>query len=463
MSTLATLDNPIIDEYDRDEMEELDNVAAENPDPEIVQDRIVWDHPGFSDIPTWEIYRPFDENVRVHHPHSLDLHKGTTFEKKEDVILAVQKYSILNRVEYRNVERVKKYVRGGLRVFVTQRTTYLTVRTYRGEHICHNNNILQSNIHLNAHFIAREMRNAMDANTRFSTRQIRNLIQRDYGYEISYWKAWKAQKKALVYLFGKWDESFNRQPHLMQALQDSSPNNFVKWDGTPLDDGTMQYNVKLLVAIGLDAHNHILPLAFALVESENNSSWKWFMSCIWEGVTQQEGLCVVSDMHNGILAAMREPEWQKHRAFHRVSVRHLQSNFMTKVKDEVLKAKLGDVAYAKKELKFKKKFAELLQLLHDKRLAHKWLEDMDVELWTQAFDHGGFRWGSMTTNASECLNKILKNGCDLPVSSLVMYTFKQIATYFLNRYQSPYNIDGAIFPPKLVKDWLNYGLGLSST
>ncbi|KAL9668423.1 hypothetical protein QQ045_002804 [Rhodiola kirilowii] len=197
----------------------------------------------------------------------------------------------------------------------------------------------------------------------------------------------------------------------MQALQDSSPNNFVKWDVTPLDDGTMQvnrifwsffecihafnhcrplisidgthmyekYNAKLLVAIGLDANNHIVPLGFVLVESENTSSWKWFMSCIREGVTQRERLCVVSDRHARILASMREPEWQEPKAYHRVCVRHLQINFMMKVKDEVLKAKLGDVAY-EKELKFKENFAELLQLLHDKPLTRKWLEDMDVEL-----------------------------------------------------------------------------------
>ncbi|KAL9667221.1 hypothetical protein QQ045_001571 [Rhodiola kirilowii] len=426
MSTLTTLDNPIIDEYDRDVMEQLDNVADENPDAEIVQDRIVWNHPGFSDISAWEIYQPFDENVRVHHPYSPNLQKGATFGEKEDVIRAVPRYSILNRVEYRvrksDSTRLVLECRKGeevcpwrLRVFVMQGTSYRTVRTYGGDHICHNNNILQSNIHLNAHFIAREMRNAMNANTRFSAGQIRELIQRDYGYEISYWKACKAQQKALVYLFGKWEESFTRLPHLMQALQDASNNkNFVKWDVTPLENGSVQlnhifwsfaecilafnhmygkYNAKLLVAIGLDANNHILPLAFALVESENNSSWKW---------------------HNGILAAMREPEWQEPWAFHCVCVRHLQSNFMTKVKDEVLKALLGDVAYAK-ELKFKNKFAELLQLLKDKPHARKWLEDLDVEIWTQAFNH----------------------------------TVEQTAAYFVKRYQSPYNIDGAICPPKI--------------
>ncbi|KAL9685438.1 hypothetical protein QQ045_022888 [Rhodiola kirilowii] len=378
MSTLVTLDNPIRDEYNRDAMENLDNVADENLDAEVVQDRIVWDHPTFNDISAWEIYRPSDEN----------------------------RYSILNRVEFRvrksNNKKLVLECRKGeeicpwrLRVVVMARTTYWTVRKNRGDH----------------------------------------------------------------------------------ALQDSSPNNFVKWDVTPLDDGQLifwafsecilafkhcrpilsidgthmygKYNAKLLIAIGLDANNHILPLAFTLVESENTSSWKWFMSCIREGVTQREGLCVVSDGHAGILATMREPEWRDPKAYHRVCVRHLQSNFMTKVKDEGLKAKLGDVAYAKKELKFRKKFGELLELFHDKPLARKWLVDMNVELWIHAFDHGRFRCGNMTTNASECLNKILKNGRDLPVSSLVMYTFKQTAAYFIKHSQSPYNNEGELFPPKI--------------
>ncbi|KAL9667606.1 hypothetical protein QQ045_001968 [Rhodiola kirilowii] len=238
---MSTLDNPIRDEYDRDEMENLDNVADENPDAEIGQDRIVWDHPSFTDISAWEIYRPSDENVRVHHPNSPDLQKGTTtFWNKENVMQAVQRYSILNRVEYRvrksDTTKLVLECRKGeevcpwrLRVVVMQQTSYWMVCKYGGDHICHNNSILQSNIHLNAHFIVREMWNVMNAKTRFSAGKIQNLIQGDYGYEISYWKAWKAQQKALVYLFGKWDESFNRLPHLMQALQDSSNNsNFIK-------------------------------------------------------------------------------------------------------------------------------------------------------------------------------------------------------------------------------------------
>ncbi|KAL9665425.1 hypothetical protein QQ045_020845 [Rhodiola kirilowii] len=48
----------------------------------------------------------------------------------------------------------------------------------------------------------------------------------------------------------------------------------------------------LMISVALDVENEILPLAYALVESENIDSWKWFMTCIRNGVTQREGLCI---------------------------------------------------------------------------------------------------------------------------------------------------------------------------
>ncbi|KAL9683768.1 hypothetical protein QQ045_021193 [Rhodiola kirilowii] len=212
---------------------------------------------------------------------------------------------------------------------------------------------------------------------------------------------------------------------------------YGKWTGT------------LLVAVGLDANNHLLSVSFAVVESESNLSWKWFMSCIREGVTQCEGLCIISDRHKGILATMREPQWSPPHAYHRVCVRHLQSNFMSKVKDLFLEKKLGHVAYQRKELKFKAEYAELLELMDDLPDARKWLEDHDLQLWSQAFDAGGIRWGSMTTNASKCLMTFLKVGAICQSCNWLMFTFRQTSAYFVERQQSPYDGHRSLFSPKI--------------
>ncbi|KAL9686665.1 hypothetical protein QQ045_031058 [Rhodiola kirilowii] len=361
MATLSTLDNPIRDEYDRDAMENLDNVADEYPDAEEVQDRIVWDHPSFTDISACEIYQPTDENVRVHHPNSPDLGEGSLFASKENVMLAVQRYSILNRVEF----RVRK-----------SDTRKLVLKCLRGDHVCHNNSILQSNIHLNAQFIAREMRNVMDANTKFSAGQIRNIIQRDYG----------------------------RHAHVREVQCEIIDCNRVRRE--------QRHTAIRLCACGEREHFK-LEVVHVLYSGRSDPTGAYGLpSCVRTALGEQ--------LHD-------------------------------KVNDEVLKAQLGDVAYAKKELKFTKKFGELLELLNDQPRVRKWLVDMNKETWTQAYDHGGLRWGNMTTNASECLNKILRNGRDLPVSSLVMYTYKQIAAYFVKRSQRPYHNDGELFPPKICE------------
>lgn len=40
------------------------------------------------------------------------------------------------------------------------------------------------------------------------------------------------------------------------------------------------YGGKLLVAIGRDPNEHILPIAFAVVEGETKDSWKWFLELL---------------------------------------------------------------------------------------------------------------------------------------------------------------------------------------
>jgi hypothetical protein len=51
----------------------------------------------------------------------------------------------------------------------------------------------------------------------------------------------------------------------------------ISVDGTFL---TGKYKCTFMVAIGKTAENQLLPLAFALVEGENNKSWKWFHSLV---------------------------------------------------------------------------------------------------------------------------------------------------------------------------------------
>ena len=75
-------------------------------------------------------------------------------------------------------------------------------------------------------------------------------------------------------------------------------------------DGThlyRKYQGTLLIAMRCDGNNQLFPLAFAITKSENIDSWGWFLACIINRVTQQMGICVISDRHPGFMAVMSDP------------------------------------------------------------------------------------------------------------------------------------------------------------
>ncbi|XP_073271468.1 uncharacterized protein [Primulina huaijiensis] len=75
----------------------------------------------------------------------------------------------------------------------------------------------------------------------------------------------------------------------------------ISVDGTHL---YTKYKHKMLIGVTLDANNQVLPLAFAIVEEETTDSWKWFLENLGRHVVRgQNGICLISDRHKGIVGA----------------------------------------------------------------------------------------------------------------------------------------------------------------
>jgi hypothetical protein len=63
-----------------------------------------------------------------------------------------------------------------------------------------------------------------------------------------------------------------------------------------------------MVDVGMTAENQLLPLAFALVEGENNKSWSWFLGLVRKKVLSPDRhVCMISDRHRGLLNDAKEP------------------------------------------------------------------------------------------------------------------------------------------------------------
>ena len=262
----------------------------------------------------------------------------------------------------------------------------------------------------------------------------------------------KTKRKATNRLFGDWYKSYPELPRFFLALEQSNhgcimysktvPGNNsneeifqrVFWAFAPSItgfahcrpvlsiDGTHlygKYKGTLLIAMGCDGNNQLFPLAFAITEGENTDSWSWFLACIRVGVTQRKGLCLISDRHPGIIAAVNETYsgWTQPDACHRFCMRHLASNFNTKFKDKTLKDLMCRAAMESKVKKFISHMDTIGKINVD---ARNWLEHISLEKLAFSHDGGGEgRYEIMTTNMSEVFNGILKGARNLPITTLV--------------------------------------------
>lgn len=185
---------------------------------------------------------------------------------------------------------------------------------------------------------------------------------------------------------------------------------FVGVDGTFLKGRFIQ---QLLLAVGIDANSNTLILAWAVVESENEDSWRYFFKHLVEAILEiSEETCVlISDRDKGIAAAEDELGDRIVRA---VCCQHFKENFTTKF-SRTLKPLFWKIANTTTVLKFDACITEL-RAVNNK--AADYLILSDPRLWSVAH-FVDCRFGHLTSNIVETVNKGLKLDRELPIVQLL--------------------------------------------
>ncbi|KAI3474605.1 hypothetical protein Pfo_029774 [Paulownia fortunei] len=412
--------------------------------PEIVVDSI--------DIPNKEKF--YDSSIG-------ELEKGMVFKDKKNLQASVKDYSVrVVRREYRVVESTPKlwkvecshststtWCNWGLRASLKAKLGLWKITKWAGPHTCLMNSVSVDHRNLCKNMIAR---------------LLTGIVQCDTAYEIKYVQQ-NMKEKYQKYLWHL-GEPVRKLPNYLEALQKLNPGTIVEWHHIDTEfaekkilkyvfwafkscidgfqnyrkvisvDGThlyTKYKHKLLIAVGIDANQQVLPLAFAVVDEETFTSWRWFLHMLSMYVVRGiEGVCLISDRHSGLLEVIQYiPDFTPPRGVHRFCLRHVSSNFNKRFKSIALR----DLCYtAGSQLTIRQfdKVMEKIKALNDD--AHTYLENIDKCQWTLAYD-GGWRCGILTTNMSECINGMLKGARWLPVTAIIQITFHRAIKYFLDR------------------------------
>ena len=193
---------------------------------------------------------------------------------------------------------------------------------------------------------------------------------------------------------------------------------FIAVDGTFLKARFVQ---TLLLAVGIDANGNILLLAWRIVESENESSWRYFLEHLRKAIPESESMTLISDRDKGLMAADAVMGNGVARAF---CCFYLKENFC-KHFTRGLEPYIWRIAHARTS----DSYEEALSTLHNLGpTAADYLINIAKALWVTA-SFPGSCYGHKTSNIIESMNKVLKQERELPILELL----KEIWLYTMNQ------------------------------
>ena len=178
-------------------------------------------------------------------------------------------------------------------------TSFFAINKYKCPLTCVNSFLNRDHQQLDSNLVSGHIKVMIKAQFTLSIVSIQATIIEKFGYEISYRKALVRKHKALTILFGDFHKSYPELPRFFMALEHANPRCVVTWktfdshmhntevfqcafwafhpsiegfnhcrpilsiDGTHLYG---KYKGTLMIVMGCDGNNQLLPQAFAITE-----------------------------------------------------------------------------------------------------------------------------------------------------------------------------------------------------
>ncbi|XP_033134234.1 uncharacterized protein LOC117127709 [Brassica rapa] len=279
-------------------------------------------------------------------------------------------------------------------------------------------------------------------------------ITKQFGVKMEYWKSHRTLKCAREIDEGTPECGFELLPSYLYMIRRANPNTVTRLqidelgrfmyvflafgasvNGFPfmrkvvVVDGTFlngKYKGTLLTALAQDGNFQIFPIAFAVVDTENDDSWNWFFTQLKVLIPDQEGLAIISDRHNSIGKAITNVYPLAARG---ICTYHLYKNILGRYKGKDVFRLVKKAARCFRMSDFDMIFEEIEALNPD---LHGYLERADVRLWTRVY-FPGERYNLMTTNIAESMNRALSHARGLNIVRILESIRVMMTRWFAER------------------------------
>ncbi|KAG7560858.1 Zinc finger SWIM-type [Arabidopsis thaliana x Arabidopsis arenosa] len=184
-----------------------------------------------------------------------------------------------------------------------------------------------------------------------------------------------------------------------------------------IDGAFLKWDIKghLLAAVGRDGDNRIVPLAWAVVEIENDDNWDWFLRKLSSslGLCEMANLAILSDKQSGLVKAIHTILPQ---AEHRQCSKHIMDNWKRDSHDVELQRLFWKIARSYTIEEFNSHMAELKRYNPH---AYASLQLTSPMTWSRAFFRVGTCCNDNLNNLSESFNRTIRQARRKPLLDLL--------------------------------------------
>ncbi|XP_057793981.1 uncharacterized protein LOC131010465 [Salvia miltiorrhiza] len=299
-------------------------------------------------------------------------------------------------------------------------------------------------------YLANYFKEALYRNPTFSSKDMQGQVKDQLNLHVSLIKCKRAKRTILTKLQGSYKEEFNNLVGYIEAVKQSNPGTVMElqlskdelangkrvfkrlfvmieackrnWMGAcrPLIslDGCHLKGVTfgvLLTAVGNDANDGIVPIAWAIVNKENKHNWNWFLSWLKSELQLGDGstITLMSDMQKGLMEAVKD---QLPEAEHRWCARHIYANWSKKWRGEEMKKRFWISAWSSFEEEFKLNISKISSI---KAQAAVDLLQYPPENWCRAYQSFRSCTNMVDNNISESFNSSIIEARHKPIISML--------------------------------------------
>ncbi|KAJ1701981.1 hypothetical protein LUZ63_001760 [Rhynchospora breviuscula] len=333
-----------------------------------------------------------------------------------------------------------------------------SVRTLHGEHTCEG----VRNLHhqqATVGWVARSVEARLRHNPQIKPKEILQDIQDQHGVAVSYMQAWRGKERSMAAVHGTLEEGYRYLPAYCEQVKKTNPGTIAIVSGTgsensfhrlfisyrasiygflhacrpllELDKAQLKgkYLGTMMCASAVDADHSMFPLAFAVVDTESDENWMWFLSelrkLLGVNTDKMPVLTILSERHKAIVEAV---ETHFPTAYHGFCLRYVSENFREEFKNPKLVNLFWNAVYALTASEFDSKVTEMMAVQD----VMPWFRQFPPGLWAVAYFEG-VRYGHFSLGITEILYNWALECHELPVVQMMEHIRHQLASWFIER------------------------------